>query len=53
LIELKSEKGITIDIIKNIKRNIFKNKIPFYEVEVEKNKFEEYRIKINNLIKTI
>ena len=42
------EINITIDIIKNIKRNISQNKIPIYDFEVEKDKYNEYLNKINS-----
>lgn len=38
---------LTIDIIKNIRRNISNNKIPFYNFELDTIMYNEYTNKIN------
>ena len=35
--------NITIDIVKNIKKQILQNKIPFYDFEISKEKYEIYK----------
>lgn len=40
------ETTITIDVIKNMKRNMGQNKMPFYENEVTAEKYAEYKDKI-------
>jgi hypothetical protein len=37
---------LTIDIIKNIKRNIHQNKIPFYDFEISPEKYKQYETMI-------
>ncbi len=39
----KIKNDLTIDIIKNIRRNIIQNKLPFYECEVSKEKYDFYK----------
>ena len=48
------ENTLTIDIIKNIKRNIQQNKLPFYPCEMSDKKYNYYkdRITIYNETKT-
>ena len=50
LIDIRDKNNIkntlTIDIIKNIKRNIQKNKIPFYLSELSYEKYNDYKEKI-------
>ena len=50
LIDIRNKNNIkntlTIDIIKNIKRNIQKNKIPFYPSELSYEKYNDYKERI-------
>ena len=39
----KENNNITIDIVKNIKKQMLKNKIPFYDFEISKEKYEIYK----------
>jgi hypothetical protein len=49
--ERRSKQGIqndlTIDIIKNLKRDLKQNKVPFYSCEVEVEKYQHYETLIN------
>ena len=42
----KVKNNLTINIIKNIRRNLFENKLPFYKCEVNNEKYELYKNKI-------
>jgi hypothetical protein len=39
----EKNKNITIDIVKNIKKQICQNKIPFYDFEISKETYEKYK----------
>ena len=39
----EKNKNITIDIVKNIKKQICQNKIPFYDFEISKENYEKYK----------
>jgi hypothetical protein len=52
----KNFNNLTVDIIKNIKRNITQNKLPFYQSEMSvenyeyyKNEIEEYCVRLNKI----
>ena len=39
----EKNKNITIDIVKNIKKQICQNKLPFYNFEISKENYEKYK----------
>jgi hypothetical protein len=47
-IQLSIENTLTIDIIKNIKRNIQQNKLPFYPCEMSDTKYNYYKDRISS-----
>jgi hypothetical protein len=43
----KINNDLTIDIIKNLRRDIFQGKVPFYKSEVSQERYEHYALLIN------